>query len=51
MVMNPDGSFGDSGLDDGLSPDDDPGMKPLTDKELGLSFPKLPGLDDDIGSF
>ena len=51
MVMNPDDPFGNSGLDDGLSPDDDPGMKPLTDKELGLSFPKLPGMDDDIGSF
>ena len=51
MVMDPDDSFGNFGLDDGFSPDDDPSIKPLTDKELGLSFPKLPGMDDDIGSF
>ena len=53
MVMDPDDSFENFGLDDGFSPDDglDSSLKPLTDKELGLSFPKLPGLDDDIGSF
>jgi len=45
MVMDPDDSFENFGLDDGFSPDDDPSIKPLTDKELGLSFPKLPGME------
>ena len=54
MVMNPNDPFDiNTGFKDDFSPDDglDSSLKPLTDKELGLSFPKLPGLDDDIGSF
>jgi len=53
MVMDLDPFDIDTGFKDDFAPDDalDSSLKPLTDKELGLSFPKLPGLDDDIGSF
>ena len=47
MVMDFDPFDIDTGFKDDFAPDDgaDPGLKPLTDKELGLSFPKLPGME------